>query len=140
MKIIGTLFFTLFIFLIPGLQAKPLQSDSSKLKLDQLVEKKMLKEVREIHNKLDLSAFSRAYSSETYGYEVYREPAGHRHYYTCVMKVMRGAFIIEKYEFKANPDKGSIEVMDEKTKRYLSVDKWLVLYKDKVALDEQNKK
>ena len=140
MKIFFGFCFAFFLLLIPQLKCQSPAADSSRLKLDQLVENRLLKPVREIHNKLDLNAFSRAYNTESYLYEVYTGPDKKLRYYTCAMKVVRGAFIIERYEFKADLIKSRIEVLDEKTKRYLPSDKWLDYYRDKVAQDEKNKK
>lgn len=121
-------------------QVQAAKTDSARLKLDQLVEKKLLSAVRDIHNKLDLNAFSRAYSTETYLYDVYTAPDKKQPYYSCAMKVVRGAFIIERYEFRANIAKASIEMLNDKTGRYTTVEKWLVFYNNKVTEDEKNKK
>ena len=113
------------------------RQDSAKKKLDALVDKKLLKPINNLKNKLDLDAFSRAYTTETYVYDVYNEPTKKTNYYLCVLKEMKGAFITEKNEFRADIEKGIITMEDEKTKKYISVEKWL---KEKEESEEKKEK
>lgn len=99
--------------------------DSTKKKLDALIEAKLLKPVREQKNKLTVGDFARAYSTTNYVYDVYKTPSGKDNYYLCVFKEMKGAFITEKVEFRADIKKESILMFDEKTKKFIPVEKWL---------------
>ncbi len=112
--------------------------DSVKRQLDELVEKRLLKEVRSLHNKYDVKAFSRAYSTERYIYGVYKEPHRRQKGYECILQKIKGSSVVEKYKFYADLRKGSLIIMDDRNKKYIPVDQWLLFYKEKIISD-QNK-
>jgi len=116
------------------------KQDSIKKKLDALVEKQLLKAVRDAHNKLDLDAFSRAYTTETYVYDIYKEPTPKENYYLCVFKEMKGAFITDKNEFRIDAKQNVITMYDDKSKKFVPLEKWLKDYDDKIAAKEKEKK
>ena len=120
--------------------AQTSKQDSVKKKLDALVEKQILKPVRDIHDKLDLDAFSRAYTTESYVYDIYNDPTAKANYYQCVMKQMKGAFITDKVEFRIDAKTNTITMMDDKTKKFIALYKWLIDYKAKTEAKEKEKK
>jgi hypothetical protein len=135
------LFLLCLCLLVIRADAQPMtKQDSAKKKLDELVDKKLIRPINEIKNKLDLDAFSRAYTTETYVYDIYDEPTKKADYYQCVLKEMKGAFITEKNEFRADLKKGTITMLDEKTKKYISLDKWLKQREESEEKEEKEKK
>ncbi len=102
--------------------------DSTKAKLDALFGTKLLKPVLEQKEKLSAGDFSRAYSTTAYVYDIYKNPEGKDNFYVCVFKEMKGAFITEKVEFRADLKKQTILMYNEKTKKYIAVDEWLKMH------------
>lgn len=119
------IFLSLFLLLTLFVLSQNTIPDSTQKKIADLVEKQLLKPLKNQKEKFELSKFSRSYVTETYKYDLNTPKNKNNKIYTGVLKEMQGAFITERVDFEIDLKKEVILMLDEKSKKKISVEKWL---------------
>ncbi len=98
--------------------------------IKELVDSKLLKPLRMMHDPANAAMFSRAYVGSVWKYELFTKPNEKNKYFLYQLREYRGVFVVDQVNFKVYLDKGTITLEDWESGSYINVETWLEKYKN----------